>query len=138
PAELEKRPRLQGLLGRMPAWLTLPRLKGQAGKSVYRRVLAKGDPDRFIIVESRDLVDWFRGGDDLEKVGGKPMPKLRGNFPGGFFALCGDGQVRFLAGTLPEKEVRRVLVAGSDAVRPLRCKNSQELAEDIRSLSLGQ
>ena len=136
-AELEKRPDLKRLLGRMPEWMTLSHLKDKAGKSVYRRLIAKEKPDLFIIVESPELVDWYKGGDDLEMTEGKSLPKIGGNFFGGFFALCGDDQVRFLPSTLSQNEIRQVLITGK-GVRPLRCKDGEELIEDIKGLGLSK
>jgi hypothetical protein len=134
--ELSKLPELKEAVGRMPSWLTLERWKKEAGKTIYRRVLIKDRPDLFVIVESSELVPWHEAGDELEFADGKPLPNMGGNFPNGFFALCGDGRVRFLPSTLSEKELRKALITGK-GVRPLR-EAIKEWEEDIQALDFSK
>jgi hypothetical protein len=110
--ELKKYPLLKRGVDMMPDWLTLKRWEGRTGQSIYRRVRIEGHPELFVIVESSDLAPWIKANDDLTLADGKPLPKMGGNFPNGFFALCGDGQVRFLPTGLADKEIRRALVSG--------------------------
>jgi hypothetical protein len=110
PAELKKA---------MEAAVPVMTLKhgGKAGTTVYRRVAVKGQPDKFVVVESSP-VPWAKGGDDLTLDPDGPLPKMGGNFPGGFFALCGDGKARFLRHDLGEKALLKALLTG-EGVRPL-------------------
>ena len=94
---------------------TLPRYgaKDKPETTVWRRVLVKGKPKLFVVVESSERVLWIKSGDDLVLDPDKPLPKgMGGNFSGGFFALCGDGKVRFLEKKLSRKAVVEALTTG--------------------------
>lgn len=134
--ELEKRPNLAWGLKNMPEWLTLPRWAKRPGQSVYRRVAVKGKPELFIIVESADLATWHKSDDDLVMTEDKLPTKMGGNFPNGFFALCGDGKVRYLTRGMTDKAVRAALLTG-EGVRPIRVADRKERADDINGLDLG-
>src|SRR5262249_30216642 len=91
---------------------TLPRHKKEPAKTIFRRVVVKGQENPFIVVESADLVDWAKTGDEITIAAGKPLPKLRGHFPGGILALCGDGRVRFLPRSLGKQALLDALTTG--------------------------
>lgn len=94
---------------------TLPRYgaKDKPETTVWRRVLIKGKQKPFVVVESSQRVLWIKSGDDLVLDPDKPLPKgLGGNFSGGFFALCGDGKVRFLEKKLSKKAIVEALTTG--------------------------
>ena len=135
--ELNKREELKSAVARMPEWMTIERHKKEIGKTIYRRVVVKEKPGLFILVESSELVPWFRPTDDLGLAEGRPLPKMGGNFSTGFFALCGDGKVRFLSKTLTEKEVRKALLTG-EGVRAIRADDEDDRKADIAKLDLGK
>jgi hypothetical protein len=135
--ELNKSHDLKAQLDRMPEWMTIERHKKAVGQTIYRRVVVKEKPELLILVESSELVPWFRPTDDLELAEGKPLPKLGGNFSAGFFALCGDGKIRFLSKTLTEKEVRKVLLTGG-GVRAIWDGDRNNPEIDIANLDLGK
>jgi hypothetical protein len=136
--EVEGFPELKRHLARMPEWFSLERLKDKPGYTIFRRVRSTADPQLFILVESSELVPWYRGGDDLILDPDKPLPKMGGNFPAGFFALCGDGKVRYLRRTLSDKELRQALTTGG-GVTALRVSSSEKKQrdEDIRAIDFG-
>lgn len=135
--QLDKRPQLKRQITKMPNWLTLPRWKDKVGKTIFRRVIIKDKPKLFIISESSDLTLWMRSGDDLELTSGKRLPKIGGNFSGGFFALCGDGAVHFLSTRLSSDEVQKVLVTGEGAPA-IRARDPDERKQDVQRLDLGK
>lgn len=135
--KLNKHGELVNQLGMMPSWMALPHGKKDTGQTVFRRVVVKDKPGLFIIVESSDLALWFRPTDDLQLADDKPLPKMGGNFPNGFFALCGDGKVHFLPKTMTEKEVRKALLTGEGG-SVIRAEYSRERKADIARLDFGK
>jgi hypothetical protein len=105
---------------------------GRAGTTVYRRVAVKGQPGKFIVVESSPAVPWAKAGDDLALDSDGPLPKRGENFPNGFLALCGDGKARFLRRDLGEKALRKALLTG-EGVRPLR-RDLDEITKQVGRL----
>jgi len=60
-AELVKHPALKDDLDRMPKWFSLDKWNAKPSLSIYRRVAFQEKPTLFILVESSELVPWFRG-----------------------------------------------------------------------------
>jgi hypothetical protein len=135
--QLEKHPDLKGRLAWMPEWMTIERWKKETGKTIYRRIVVVDRPTVFIVVESSELVPWWKGDDDLVMDEKGSLPKMGGNFPTGFFALCGDGKVRFLPKTLTDKELRKALLTGEGAPA-IRGRDIHERKKDIAKLDLGK
>jgi hypothetical protein len=135
--ELDKHKDLKRAVAEPPEWMTIERWKRETGKTIYRRVVVVEKPELFIVVESSELVPWFRGDDDLVMDAKNPLPKMGGNFQTGFFALCGDGEVRFLPKTLSDKETRKALLTG-EGVPALRFDSKNTWQKDIAKLDLGK
>jgi hypothetical protein len=134
-AAFEKDPDLRRhVLRKMPAWLKLKRIDSPA-KSIYRRVVIPEKPAVFVVIETSQPVPWMQADDDLQLTSDKSLPKIRGNFANGFFALCGDGKVRFLRNTLTEKQLREALISGAGAA-PIRLFPVERRQEDIEALPL--
>jgi hypothetical protein len=135
--ELKNRPVLVQLMAMMPEWLGLDKSKDRAGFSIYRKVLSRERPDLLIIVESADAVPWLRAGDELLLTDAKPLPRMGGNFAKGFFALCGDGRVRFLPHTLSAQQIRRALLSG-EGVHAIDTTNPAKRKKEVRAIFLGR
>jgi hypothetical protein len=88
------------------------------GTAPFRRVVKADRPDAFVVVETSDFVPWGKPGDDLVVEDGKPLPKMGGNFPGGFLGLCTDGKVRWIPASLSEAEVIAALFDGEGGKEP--------------------
>lgn len=82
------------------------------GTAPYRRVVKPDRPDAFVVVETSDFVRWAPAGDDLVIKDGEPLPKMGGNFKGGFFALCADGMVRWPESSMSDKAIVDALFDG--------------------------
>lgn len=129
--QLRRLPSLTEALHEMPEWLTLDRYRQKEEKAIYRRIIIPDEPEKLIIVESATLVPWYRPGDELILTDDIPIPKeVGGNFPSGFFALCGDGKVRFISQRLPEKSRRRALLSGA-GLPAIRAESKKERREDM-------
>jgi hypothetical protein len=129
--QLDKIVDLKRCVNQMPEWLTLERWRKKKGLTVYRRVVVPDQPNKFIVVESTKLVPWHRSGDELIVMYDLPLPEeLGGNFPNGFFALCGDRKVRFIPRSLSEKRIQTILIAGG--IVP--AISADEIGRDIAKL----
>jgi hypothetical protein len=132
-AAFEKDPNLKRhVLHKMPAWLTLKKIDSPA-KSVYRRVIIPDQPALFVVVESATPVPWMQADDDITLPKGKPL-ETRGNFSNGFFALCGDGKVRFLRSKLTEQQLREALISGAGVTAIREMPDGRK--QDIEALRL--
>jgi hypothetical protein len=123
-------------IGRAVPVYTLPRWKDKSGTSIFRRIKVAGKPRLFVVVESADVVPWAKSGDGLTLDPKKALPRLRGHFTGGFFALCGDGKVRFLARKRARKVVVEALISGK-GVPALSVEDAKKLDKEILALDLG-
>jgi hypothetical protein len=132
---LKKLPKLQEAFQSMPELFALPSTKPAEGRTVFRRVTATAKPNLFIVIESSDSVPWAAPEEDLVVDDKKPLPKLGGNFAGGFFALCGDEKIRFLSAKLTDKQIREALLTGA-GVPPIRIDSKAKLKQDIETLNL--
>jgi hypothetical protein len=83
-----------------------------AGTTAFRRVPWADRPDAFVVVETTDHVPWGPAGDDLIIEADKPLPKMGGNFKGGFLALCADGKVRWIPSSLSKEATIAALFDG--------------------------
>jgi hypothetical protein len=116
---------------------TLARWKDRPGTTVFRRVKVVGKPRLFVVVESADVVAWAKSGDDLTLDPKKALPRMGGHFTAGFFALCGDGKVRYLSRKLGKKGLVNALVSGK-GVPALSVGDEKKLAKQIKALDLGR
>jgi hypothetical protein len=89
-------------------------LSNPPGTAPFRRVFSAERPEAFVVVESSDYVPWGKPGDDLVIEEGKPLPKMGGNFKGGFLALCAGGKVRWIPSASSEAATLAALFDGGD------------------------
>jgi serine/threonine protein kinase len=74
-----------------------------------------GTSNTLLIVESGDAVPWTKP-DELEYDGSKPLPRLGGVSPQGFYAALADGSVRFLPWALGEEAIRAFITRSGGEV----------------------
>jgi len=77
------------------------------GKGYSFHEFADGLTNTILVVEAADAVDWSKV-DELNYDPKKPLPKL-GIFEGGFHALMGDGQIRWIPAETDEKLIRAMI-----------------------------
>lgn len=103
----------------MPGFFRKPGSRNEkAGLAYFRRV--KGEGPRWdgvvAVVETTEGVPWAMPGDDLTIKVGQPLPKLGGNFAGGYLALSGNGRVLFLSNDMEPKALEEALLTGAGAL----------------------
>jgi prepilin-type processing-associated H-X9-DG protein len=74
-----------------------------------------GLSNTFMVVEAAEGVPWTKP-DDFEYDPKKPLPKFGTFTSGGFNALFGDGSVRFISNSIPEKTLRALITANGGEV----------------------
>jgi hypothetical protein len=77
--------------------------------------IADGSSNTWMVVEAAEGVPWTKP-DDFEYDPKKPLPKFAPFARGGFNALYGDGSVRFIRDTTPEKIIRAMITANGGEV----------------------
>jgi RNA polymerase sigma-70 factor (ECF subfamily) len=120
-------PHNRKLLDKMPAVFAPVHGKAQeVGRTYYQVFTGKGTvfegtrgvgiadiPDgtanTLLIVEAASAVPWTKPA-DLRYQEGKPLPKLGGQFPGGFLAALADGSFQFLRSDIDPRQVRLMIL----------------------------
>jgi hypothetical protein len=88
---------------------TGPQTPFPRGRSVSLRDFTDGSSNTFMIVEGGKAVPWTKP-EDLPYDPQQPVPKLGGQFKGGFTAALADASVRFIpAGALSEATLRAAI-----------------------------
>jgi hypothetical protein len=117
--DLKKTP-FQALLRESPeqtkdtTWDTKYRVfigKGAAfeqGKRLTEKDFTDGLDKTILIVEAGEAVPWPKP-EELAYDPAKPLPKLGGTFPDGFYAAFADGSVRFIKNGTDEKLLRAMI-----------------------------
>jgi hypothetical protein len=72
------------------------------------RTFPDGTSNTLLIVEAGEAVPWTRP-EDIPYDAKKPLPKLGGQFPNGFFAAFADGSVKFLRKDFDEATMRNLI-----------------------------
>ena len=95
-------------------WLTFYRVftgNGAAfepGKQLTEKDFTDGLENTILVVEAGEAVPWPKP-DELPYDPSKPLPKLGGQFPDGFYAAFGNGTVRFIKRDTDEKLIRAMI-----------------------------
>jgi hypothetical protein len=95
-------------------WYTFNRVFIGKGAAFERKKLlthkdfSDGLENTIMVVEAGEAVPWPKPA-ELEYKPDKPLPKLGGLFPDGFYAAFGDGSVRFIRKDTDEKTIRALI-----------------------------
>ncbi len=74
-----------------------------------------GVSQTIFIIETSDTVPWSSD-QEIAFDPDKPLPKIKGLFPGGFFAAFGDGSVRWIPDTTDEKTLKAMITRNGNEV----------------------
>jgi hypothetical protein len=80
----------------------------EAGKQLKWQDFTDGRSNTILVVEAGESVPWPKP-DELQYDAAKPLPKLGGLFPDGFYAAFADGKVRFIKRGTDEKLIRAMI-----------------------------
>lgn len=128
--------RLSDLLKERPDWLAVTSGDRERLDTPFRRVVVESDPSIFIVVESSVTVMWYQGNDDIVLKRDQRIPAaIGGVYKTGFFALCGDGRVRFISKSLSDKEIYVALVAG-DGIDAIATRKQVDIEARLKKLGL--
>src|SRR5207253_983258 len=72
-----------------------------------------GTSNTFLVVEAGEAVPWAAPL-DIPYDAKKPVPKLGGQFPDGFFAATADGAVRYFKKGRPSERTLRLAIMPAD------------------------
>jgi hypothetical protein len=78
------------------------------GQGLKMAQFPDGLSNTILAVECADPIDWTSI-DEFKYDPKKPLPKLGGIFPGGFHALMGDGDVKWIPADTDEKTIRALI-----------------------------
>jgi hypothetical protein len=87
----------------------------EKGQRIRFAAIPDGLSNTIFVVEAAESVPWASD-QELEYDPAKPLPKLGGHFQGGFFALMGDGEVRFISDTISETTLRAMITRNGNEV----------------------
>jgi hypothetical protein len=87
---------------------------GAKGMSIPRD-FQDGTSNTIAVVEAAEAIPWTKPG-DLPYDAKKPLPKLGGQFPGGFHAALMDGSVVFLSSKIDEETLRAMITRSGGEV----------------------
>ena len=88
-----------------------------------------------LIVEAGEAVPWTKP-EELDYDPGKPLPKLGGQFPDGFYALFADGKVRFIPRDTDERAIRAMITRnGGEQVELPPAVDTEALRKAKKGLS---
>ncbi|MBA4064099.1 MAG: hypothetical protein C0501_10380 [Isosphaera sp.] len=91
----------------------------EPGARVAKNDFPDGPDKTILVVEAGEAVPWPKP-DELVYDPAKPLPKLGGLFPDGFYAAFADGTVRFVKSGTDEKLIRALITRnGGEAVADL-------------------
>jgi WD40 repeat protein len=74
-------------------------------QSVYPASITDGTSNTILVAEAGEAVSWTKPA-DLPYDANRPLPRLGGAFPDGFYVGLADGTVRFLRKDMSEKTIR--------------------------------
>jgi hypothetical protein len=83
----------------------------EPGKRVSVDDFPDGLGNTILVVEVGEAVPWTKPA-ELEYSPDKPLPKLGGLFPDGFYAAFADGKIRVISKDTDEKELRAMITRG--------------------------
>ena len=87
----------------------------EPGKQLRRKDFTRSSAYAILVVEAAESVPWPKP-DELVYDPAKPLPKLGGLFPDGFYAVFVDGSVRFIKNGTDEKTIRAWITRGGEKV----------------------
>jgi hypothetical protein len=87
----------------------------EPGKRLGRKDFPRSSAYAILVVEAAESVPWPKP-DELAYDPAKPLPKLGGLFPDGFYAVFADGSVRFIKNGTDEKLIRAMITRGGEKV----------------------
>jgi hypothetical protein len=91
----------------------------EPGKQLTRKDFTDGLKNTLLVVEAGEAVPWPKP-EELVYDPVKPLPKLGGTFPDGFYAAFADGTVRFIKNGTDEKLLRALITRnGGESVAEL-------------------
>jgi hypothetical protein len=81
----------------------------EKGKQLsYPQDFPDGTANTILIIETSDTVPWCSD-QEIEFDPDRPLPKIKGLFPGGFYAAMGDGSIRWIPDTTDEKTLKAMI-----------------------------
>jgi nitrous oxide reductase accessory protein NosL len=108
---------IQAFVGKGTAFELVPDMKfffGAKGMSIPRD-FRDGTSNTIAVVEAAEAIPWTKPG-DLPYDAKKPLPKLGGQFPGGFHAALMDGSVAFVSSKIDEETLRAMITRSGGEV----------------------
>ncbi|MBP3955933.1 hypothetical protein J8F10_11620 [Gemmata sp. G18] len=91
----------------------------ESKKQLTQNDFTDGLDKTILIVEANESVPWPKP-EELDYDSAKPLPKLGGAFPDGFYAAFADGTVRFIKNGTDEKLIRAMITRnGGEAIAEL-------------------
>lgn len=121
---------LKPILSNVPKLFILESKPAKKGMIAFRRIKHNKYTERLILIESEIATPWLLSMDDIEYTDDIKYNSYRGAYNNGFFALCGDGEVRFIDYKLSSAQKNDALLAGNGVMK-LRANMSNELRQDI-------
>ena len=90
----------------------------EPGKKIKITDFTDGTSNTIVVIETGELVEWAKPGNDFPFDPKKPLPKFKMPHAGGFQVGLGDGSVRFIRETIAEATLKAMFTRNGGEVIP--------------------